>query len=467
MNDFPQRTHSFSEDALGTADTVALAEKLHKQEVTSEELVDAAITRAKQANKTLNAIVVTAYERAKAESTQPQQGSFAGVPTFVKDTDDAEGLTTSIGSAAVNLKPARKDSGFVKQLRQTGLINLGKSTTPEFGLTGTTEAIAQGPTRNPWHADYTPGGSSGGACALVASGVVPIAHANDGAGSIRIPASCCGLVGLKPTRARTALVDGSRVLPVNILHQGIVTRSVRDTAVFYDNLERTHANKKLPAIGKVTGPSKQRLKIALVVDGADHECREAAERAARLLDAEGHYIEPIPLPFSPHVLDDFFLLWSGMAFSLHRFGAYFTGRGFDRSQTEPFTQGLSHYFAKNILKAPTTFRRLKKFSEVYAQFFQQYDCLLSPTLGHAPPKIGHLATTTPYEECLSRVRSFFPYTPYQNISGAPGISLPISLGEAGLPIGVQFAGAWGQEKMLLELAYEFEALSQWKHLYER
>lgn len=459
-----------SDDALGTDDTVGLLTQLTSGKTTPEELVRAAINRSEKVNNSLNAIVVKAYDMALQDSRSPSQGPLSGIPTFIKDTDDSYGLPTSIGSEAVKKKIAKKDSSFVKQYKQTGLINLGKSTTPEFGLTGTTEAVVQGPTHNPWNTDHTPGGSSGGSSALVAAGVVPIAHANDGAGSIRIPASCCGLVGLKPTRGRTAFVDGSRVLPVNILHQGVVTRSVRDTVAFYNAIESHPHNKKqrnkLPAIGKVNPQSTNKLKIALVTDGADSECANAATQAASLLQNNGHHVELIPLPFKKSVLDDFFLLWMGMAFSLHRFGSFFTGRGFDRNKSEPFTQGLSRDFSEQILKAPRAFGRLKKFAYEYADFFTKYDCLLTPTLAQTAPVLGHLSTTEPYEICLSRVRNFFPFTPYQNISGAPAISMPISRCNNGLPIGVQFAGPWGQESMLLELAYEFESLSNWKHIYE-
>lgn len=458
---------AFTDDALGTLDMVAMIEQLNNKHTTPYALVRASISRAEKANTQLNAVVIKAYDHALNDAINPTKGLLSGIPTFVKDTDDAKGLTTTIGSAAVKQKNATKDSSFVRQLRGTGLINLGKSTTPEFGLTGTTEALAYGPTLNPWNKGHTPGGSSGGACALVASGVVPIAHANDGAGSIRIPASCCGLVGLKPTRGRTAFVDGSRVLPVNILHQGVVTRSVRDTVAFYEAVETHFPNSKLSRIGQITSPSDKRLKIALLTDGADNECSAAAENAAKLLAREGHIIVPIQMPFSKQVMDDFFVLWSGMAFSLHRFGSVFIGRGFDRRKTEPLTQSLSRSFSQQILRAPSAFRRLKKFAHDYADFFKTYDCLMSPTLGHAPPEIGHLSTAEPFEVSFTRARDFFPFTPYQNISGAPAISMPAILSKKGLPIGVQFAGAWGQDKALLELAYEFEALSNWKHLYER
>ena len=455
-----------TDDALGTSDLVDLKQKLLKGECSATELVRAAISRAENVNGELNAIVVKAFDKALEESSNIGDHNFSGIPTFVKDTDDAKGLTTSLGSAAIKPRTAKKDSSFVKQLKHVGLINLGKSTTPEFGLTGTTEAVLQGPTRNPWNRNFTPGGSSGGACALVASGVVPIAHANDGAGSIRIPASCCGLIGLKPTRGRTALVDGSKILPVNILHQGVVTRSVRDTAAFYEALENSFENKALPAVGRVAAPSKKRVRIALIDEGADADCSLAVTQAAKLLETAGHHVEPIRLPFDQNVLDDFFILWSGMAFTLHRFGSFFTGRGFDRTKTEPLTKGLANDFSKQILKAPKAFRRLKQFGHEYEKFFMDYDCLLTPTLGHAVPELGYLSTTQPYEESLARAREFFPFTPYQNISGAPAISMPITRSNNGVPIGVQLAGAWGQDKLLLELAYEFEMLSNWKQLYE-
>lgn len=463
------RIHSFSNDGMGDHDAVALAELIKTNSISSEEITTAAVQRAKSVNQHCNAIVSESFESAIAASRKNTSGIFAGVPTFIKDTDDIIGSPTTVGSNAVPDKIATEDSNLVKQFKALGFINLGKSSTPEFGLTGTTEPVRFGPARNPWNTNHSTGGSSGGAAALVASGVVPIAHANDGAGSIRIPASCCGLVGLKPTRNRLAAVEASRFMPLNILHQGIVTRSVRDTAAFYSGIESVGmANTALPKIGNVTGPGKKRLKIALLTEASATEvssdCVQAAHHAARICEDLGHTVEPVKMPFNEQVLEDFFIYWAEMAFAIKHLGRWVIDRKFDKSKLEPLAHGLSKEFLKNIHRFPMIVYRLKKFSQVYAKFFDGYDILLTPTLGHAPPSIGYLSTEENFEIAFERIKTFLPFTPYQNISGAPAITLPIENNSEDLPIGVQFATRYGEDRLLLELAFELEQVNPWKKI---
>ena len=212
------------DDVLGTADAVEIARRIQAGEIQAREAVAAAIARAERVNPALNAIATPLFDSARRHAEQPRSGVFSGVPSFIKDTDAVAGSPVLFGSRGLPRKPAQKSSPFVRQFLSLGVINLGKTTTPEFGLTGTTEPLVHGPTHNPWKLGFSPGGSSGGSAALVAAGVVPIAHANDGGGSIRIPASCCGVVGLKPSRGRLAAMEGSELFPVKITQQGMVSR---------------------------------------------------------------------------------------------------------------------------------------------------------------------------------------------------------------------------------------------------
>jgi amidase len=274
---------------------------VRRREVSPVELVEAAIARVEEVNPGLNAVQLANYERAVANAAKMRDGLFAGVPTFVKDNTDLRGLPTLHGSQAVPAVPAIADGAFAKQYLSLGFAVLGKTTLPEFGFNCTTEYQDRPPTRNPWHTGYSCGGSSGGSAALVAAGAVPIAHANDGGGSIRIPAACCGLVGFKPSRGR--LVDGemARTLPVKIIAEGVVTRTVRDTAYFLAGAEQYWRNPKLPQIGLVEGPGKQRLRIGVVIDsivGAATcpETRTALKSTATLLGGLGHRLEEIRPP---------------------------------------------------------------------------------------------------------------------------------------------------------------------------
>lgn len=235
--------NAMQDDAMGDCDAVDLAKRIADGHVSTEEVTEAAIARASKANPALNAIVTDTYDMARDKARRRHQGVFDGVPTFIKDNRDVAGAPTLNGTRALQRIPKQKNSDFVNQFESTGLISLGKSTLPEFGIPPTTESFSQGASNNPWNIEHSTGGSSGGSAALVAAGVVPIAHANDGGGSIRIPAACCGLVGLKPTRNRLINHDGTDGLPINVVHEGVLTRSVRDTAFFWQKLKNIFTTK--------------------------------------------------------------------------------------------------------------------------------------------------------------------------------------------------------------------------------
>jgi amidase len=453
------------DDVLGTADAVEISRRIRAKEIHPREAVDAAISRARRVNPLLNAIATPLFDSARKEAEVPHTGTFAGVPSFVKDSDAVAGSPVLFGSRGLPREPAEESSPFVGQFLSLGFITLGKTTTPEFGLTGTTEARLHGPTHNPWRQGFTPGGSSGGSAALVAAGVVPIAHANDGGGSIRIPASCCGLVGLKPSRGRLTEIEGSELLPVKILNQGMLSRSVRDTAVFYHSAEKYYRNPNLPEIGLVTRPGR-RLRIGFFSEIGEHapadpECVAAVHDAAKLCERLGHSVERVPPPFDERFHEDFFLLWATIGFVITRFGKQLIHPQFDRTKVEEFTEGLARYFRENMHKAPMTLWRLRRFAHQYARGFDAYDVLMNPTVAMPPPEHGYIGPDVPFEIALERLKWFIPFTPTQNVSGGPAISLPLGQSKKGLPIGVQFASPIGGERTLLELALEIEAAAPW------
>ena len=462
----PESMNAYCDDALGDLDAVGIAERIRSGEISAQEAVEAAITRAEKVNPTINALSTDTFAQARERAATPWQGELSGVPTFIKDNDDVEGVPTTHGSRALSRQPASRSSKFVDQFHSLGLVCLGKTTMPEFGLTGTTESTAHGATRNPWNLDHSTGGSSGGSAAMVAAGVVPIAHGNDGGGSTRIPAACCGLVGLKPTRGRLVNVEGSHLLPVNLVHQGVLTRSVRDTAVFYAGAEKHFRNKDLPDIGLVTGPAKKRFRIGFFTDGPEHylsdsDAVNAVQQAARLCQDMGHDVEEIPFPYDMELGEDFLLYWAMLAFLFHRFGTSIYGKPVDRKQLEPLTLGLSKHFSQHMYKAPMALKRLRAFKAKYEASFGAYDIMLSPVIGHPPPKIGYLGPDVSFESTMERLRRFVPFTAVQNVSGGPGIALPIGISRRQVPVGAQFFAPYGEDRRLLELAFELEQAHPW------
>ncbi|MFD4295267.1 amidase [Rhodococcus sp. NPDC058505] len=460
--------HAFRDDALGDLDATGVAARIAAGEISSREAVDAAIARA-EAVTALAAVETPDFDRARHRSDSPGTGPFAGVPTFVKDNVDVAGLPTGEGSAAYTARPAAADGPSVTQLLSTGLVALGKSRLPEFGFSPTTEFAGAEPTHNPWNPAYSSGASSGGAAALVASGVVPIAHGNDGGGSIRIPAAACGLVGLKPSRGRMCADPQDRSMPIRIVTQGVVTRTVRDTARYYAAAESHYRNPKLPPIRLVEGPSSTRLRVGVVTDSVngtptDDETRAAVTATADLLAELGHHVTQAPLPVGPEFVEDFSIYWGFLSFALCAGGKRMLGPDFDRSRTDNLTRGLDALYRRSIAKTPRVLYRLQRTAQRAEHLFSTYDVVLSPVLGHTTPELGYLSPTQPFDELFEKIIRYTAFTPLNNAAGTPAISLPLHTTSTGLPLGVHLSAAHGDERTLLELAFELEQARPWRRI---
>lgn len=454
--------HAFTDDALGDLDATGLAASIAAGEISAREATAAAIARAEQVNPDLNALALRDFDRALEASARPTPGVFSGVPTFIKDNTDLRGLPTGHGSQAVHPKAKKKNEPFADQYLSTGMTMLGKSTLPEFGFNATTEYQTLPPTRNPWNTGFSSGASSGGSAALVAAGVVPIAHANDGGGSIRIPAAACGLVGLKLTRHREVQSLQGKQMPVDIVSNGAVTRTVRDTATFVAALEKYRPAKNLPAIGTVSGPSDRRLKIGLITDSivgdpTDPETAAAVLQTAALLSSLGHEVSEFQVPTDHTFARDFLHYWALMAFSTQYFGKMVTGDTFDRSKTDALTKGLARNFLRRPWLTPVSIRGLKRSEVRYREAFEKLDVVVSPVLGHTTPELGFLSPAAGFDVMFPRLVNYVSFTPLNNAAGGPGISLPLARTASGLPIGVHLSAAHGDERTLLELAFELEA----------
>jgi amidase len=459
-----QRVHAFTDDdALGSHDAVGLVEALHSGEVSVVDVVEAAIARAEKVEPQLNAIAHRGYDRARAEAKDPRSGFFAGVPTWIKDNSLLEGMPTRHGTDAWDPPPDTADGDFARMYLAAGAIPLGKSRLSEYGFLPTCEHPRLGPVHCPWDTTRTAGASSAGSAALVAAGVVPIAHANDGGGSIRIPASVNGLVGLKPTRGRIPTDKLAREQPVQIVADGVVTRSVRDTAAFMREAERIYRHLKLPPIGDLTRPSKARLRVAVQTSALDRqaspEVTELTMKTAALLESLGHHVEEASLPVPASFQDDFLLYWATLAVFLTRNGRRLHGPSWLLTNHDEFTFGLASHALRRLPKVPVAIARLRAARRSAERFFSSYDVHLSPTLASETPVIGHLDPMQDFEVTLDRLLRWMSITPYQNVTGQPAISLPLAATAAGLPQGMMFSAGAGREGRLIELAYELEEAS--------
>lgn len=461
---------AFRDDALGEHDAVGLVEELRAGRVSAADLIEAAVARVEAVNPTLNGLAFEAFDRAHARGAAPSAygGFFDGVPTFVKDNVAVEGMPTMSGTDAWEPRPERSHGDFARAYLATGLVPLGKTRLSEFGFSASCEHPRQGPVRNPWNPEYTAGASSSGSGAFVAAGVVPIAHANDGGGSIRIPAACNGLVGLKPSRGRIPQDKNLRRMPLRIVADGVVTRSVRDTAAFYREIERVYRNPNLPPIGDVSRSAKQRLRIAVCTQSitreASPEMRELTLKTAALLEELGHRITPIGNPVPASFKDDFLLYWAFLAYALVRGGNRTFGPSFDRGRLDNLTLGLERFAGRNLHRLPVAIARLARTRRITERLSNSHDVVLMPTLAEPTVQIGWLDPTADYEQVIDRLIDWVAFTPLQNATGDPAISLPLAQTATGLPVGMMLSTTVGREARLLELAYELEEAQPWRRI---
>lgn len=453
------------DDELAGLDATATADWIRRRRISAAEAVDAAIARVERLNPQLNFLVTADFERARKRAQTPVSGPFAGVPTLVKDLSDLEGLPTRSGSRlTAAAKPAAATEPTNAALLAAGLVPIGKSATPEYGYLPTTEPLAFGPTRNPWDLRRSSGGSSGGAAAAVAARVVPIAHASDGGGSIRIPAAVCGLFGLKPSRGR---IVGDPVGAEELSAELCVSRTVRDSAALFAAMERRDPKAPLPALGLI-GAATRRLRVGLFQADPqgrprDPEIAQAVDDAGRLCVSLGHSVEPVSWPFDGAALGDAFLnVWAYGGSQLAAYAAKRLGRAPTEAELEPFTLALDRRFKALPAGGFDRSRQaLAKATRAYLALFERFDVLVSPVTGSAAPPLGVLSPDVPVETLYDRLQAFAPYTPIHNLAGSPAMSVPLHWTRSGLPVGVQFAAAIGRERTLFELAYALEEARPW------
>ena len=463
------RISAFTDDALGEDDAVGLAARLRAGEVSALDLVEAALARVEAVEPALHAVAYADAERARAEAADPRGGFFSGIPTFVKDNVDVQGMPTQQGSDAWTARPQRAHGDFARMYLGTGLVALGKTQLSEFGFSPSSEHSRLEAVRSPWDTDRIAGASSAGSAALVATGAVPIAHANDGGGSIRIPASVNGLVGLKPTRGRLPQDRTLREMPVQIVQDGVVTRSVRDTAAFFREAEKIWRNPALPPVGDVVRPLSGSLRIAVLTEGigraAHPDVRERTLETAILLESLGHHVTELDVaPVPGSLKDDFLAYWSLLAMVIVRTGRRQLDADFDLARIDGFTHGLSRLAVRSLPRLPLAIARLRASRRRSAKFFRDYDVVLTPTLAHTTPKLGHLDPTQDFDVVLDRILDWVAFTPLQNATGAPAISLPLATSPEGVPLGMMLAADQGQEARLLGLAHQLEEARPWPRI---
>ncbi|HUO94217.1 MAG TPA: amidase family protein [Rhizomicrobium sp.] len=458
-------------------DGLGLAELVRNRDVKPIELVDEAIARAERLNPKLNFVVFRDYDRAReAAKGDLPKGPFAGIPFFLKDIYAlAQGMPTRQAARFMPAVPSQSDCLLVERHKKAGLVLLGKTNVPEFGLVPTTESKLYGPARNPWNLEHSTGGSSGGSAAAVAARIVPLAHANDGGGSIRIPASCCGLVGLKPTRARMSYAPDFGDIIDGLANDHVVSISVRDTAAALDATAGCTEGDPYwapdpPASYLAAMAQKpKRLRIAYStkkLDGRElhPDCVAAVKDAAKLCESLGHIVEEaMPELNQTMLIPAFMAFWAANLAAGIDYIAKLTGQTPTDEKFEGLTWGLyeagKRITASEYLHAKAAMQQAPRRA---AKFHETYDVWLSSTLGTPPVKLGtfDMEERDP-QKSFAPLIDYVPFTAMQNVTGQPAINLPLHWNDAGLPVGTHFVGRYGDETTLLQLAAQLEQAAPW------
>jgi amidase len=479
-------------------DGLALAGLVRRGDVSPSELLDAAIARIEQHNPALNAVVRTRFEPARREAAAMDRSAvFAGVPFLVKDLlATLAGEPTGSGNHRLAALPMPRDSELVRRYRAAGLVIAGRTNTPEFGLTPYTEPAAFGPARNPWSLAHSPGGSSGGSAAAVAARFVPMASGGDGGGSIRIPASCCGLFGFKPSRGMTPTGPDLSELWRGLAIEHAITRSVRDSAALLDATAGADPGapylappRERPFADEVTLPPG-RLRIAfthqpLFGRHVHADCIAGVTASAKLLESLGHSVEEAAPPLDgPACAIAFVTLLAGEVRAEIEAAARFMRRKPSAGDFEPSTYSLGLLGrALSAADYANAARTLQQAARSQAPFFERYDVLLTPTLGAPPAGIGSLQPSSAEVRLMRIVNSlnagwllkalgvieplaaksfdYVPFTPLFNATGQPAMSVPLHWNDAGLPIGMQFVTRLGHDATLFRLAAQLEQAQPW------
>jgi amidase len=463
-------------DEFAALDATAQAELVRRKEAKPIELVEAAIKRIERVNPSLNAVITPMYEQARAATETLPDGPFTGVPFLLKDLLAAyASVQMSSGSQFLKDFTPDHDSELTARYKRAGLVIVGKTNTPEYGILPTTEPKLFGPARNPWDTTRTTGGSSGGSAAAVAAGLVPMAHANDGGGPIRIPASCCGVFGLKPTRARNPLGPDFGDMYSGLVAEHAITRSVRDSAALLDATagpmpgDPYYAPPQARSFIEEVGAPVGKLRIALTTQSASGtpvhpDCVKAAHDAAALCVELGHeVVEAAPAINGERLLKSFMAIWSaGTTWTIDGF-AHLTGREPQEGQFEPGTWVLYQMGKKtrasDYLMAV---QAMQSLSREIAKFMSDYDVCLTPTLGEPPVPLGTFdAQPDDALAGIKRATAFVPFTPICNVTGQPAMSVPLYRNEEGLPVGSHFMGRFGDEATLFRLAAQLEQARPW------
>lgn len=459
-------------------DGLGLAELVRRKEVTPEELVQTALAAIEAVNPSLNAVIGVLEEEARATLARGlPEGPFTGVPFAIKDLFlHAAGVRTDLGSRLFEGVVFPHDTALLARYRRAGIVPVARTNTPELGFNATTEPVLHGPTHNPWNPAYSPGGSSGGSAAAVSAGIIPLAHANDGAGSIRIPAAMCGLFGMKPSRGRTPAGPdvGEPLLGTGIEH--VVSRSVRDSAAMLDATAGPDVGNPFhipsperPFLKEVERePGRLRIAVSWTSPSGgavSPECVAAVQSAAKLCRELGHeVIEAAPAYGFESLQAALLSLWSsslaGWAYGL----AEAMGRTPGPDVLEAATWAtVRHGLDIKAMELQNTLAVMNHLARTLGQFFQAHDVLLTPTLPVAPYRLGVLDSNAPTtaRAWAERLFSYTVFTAVYNVTGLPAMNVPLHWSDEALPVGVQFGGGWGNEGLLFQLAGQLERARPW------